>query len=138
MLLVLAASPDVQLANIAGVTPLMSAAFAKSPEIMRKLLAAGARPEAVDRVKKNAAVYAAGQGCTDCLELLLAAGTPVDGRMDHELTLLMWTAGYGQEGTARLLLQRGADRSLRDDRGKTAAEIARELNYTELAQLLTP
>jgi ankyrin repeat protein len=58
--------------------------------------------------------------------------------MDHELTLLMWTAGYGHEGVARLLLQRGADRTLRDDRGKTAADIARELNFAALAQILEP
>jgi uncharacterized protein len=134
----LAARADVQLANLAGVTPLMSAAFAGSPEIVGKLLAAGARTDAVDRVKKNAAVYAAGRGCTACLEQLLQAGMPVNGRLDHDLTLLMWAAGYGHEPTARLLLQRGAERSLRDDRGKTAADIARELNYTVLAGLLEP
>ena len=50
----------------------------------------------------------------------------------------MWAAGYGQEEVARLLLQRGADRSLRDDRGKTAADIARDLNHTVLAQMLAP
>ena len=63
---------------------------------------------------------------------------PVNGRLDHDLTLLMWAAGYGQEPTARLLLQRGAERSLRDDRGKTAADIARELNHTALAGMLQP
>lgn len=134
----LAARADVQQPNLAGVTPLMAAAFAKGPEIVRKLLAAGARIDPLDRVKKNAAVYAAGQGCTDCLEALLKAGTPVNGRLANDLTLLMWTAGYGQEGTARLLLARGADRSLRDDRGKTAADIAREQDFGGLAQLLQP
>jgi len=97
-----------------------------------------ARTEPVDRVHKTAAVYAAGQGCTGCLEQLLRAGTPVNARLDHDLTLLMWSAGYGQEAAARLLLERGADRSLRDDRGKTAADIARELNHPALAQLLAP
>lgn len=134
----LRASADVQLANIAGVTPLMAAAYACQPEIVHRLLAAGARTDPVDRVKKNAAVYAAGQGCNACLEALLRTGTPVNGRLDHQLTLLMWSAGYGHEATARLLLEHGADRSLRDDRGKTAADIARELNYVELARLLAP
>lgn len=134
----LAAHADVQLANLAGVTPLMSAAYAGRPEILRKLLAAGARDDALDRVKKNAAIYAAGQGCTACLEELVKAGTSVNGRLANQLTLLMWTAGYGHADTARWLLGHGADRSLKDDRGKTAADIAREQNYLELAQLLQP
>jgi ankyrin repeat protein len=134
----LAANADVQLANLAGVTPLMAAAYAGKPEIVRKLMAAGARDDVVDRVKKNAAIYAAGQGCTACLEELFKSGLPVNGRMANELTLLMWTAGYGHTDTARWLLGHGADRSLRDDRGKTAADIAREQNYVELAQLLQP
>jgi ankyrin repeat protein len=126
----------VEQANLAGVTPLMSAAYAGSPEVVTKLLAAGARVDPVDRVKKNAAVYAAGRGCTACVDKLLQAGLPVNGRMEHDLTLLMWAAGYGNEDTVRLLLQRGADPSLKDDRGKTAADIAGELNYSTLAQLL--
>jgi hypothetical protein len=34
------------------------------------------------------------------------------------------------------LLDRGADRRVKDDRGKTAAEIARDAKYDELAELL--
>jgi ankyrin repeat protein len=134
----LAAHADVQLANLAGVTPLMAAAHAGKPQIVRKLLASGARDDSLDRVKKNAAVYAAGQGCTGCLEELLKAGTPLNVRLSNNLTLLMWTAGYGHIETARWLLGHGADPALRDDRGKTAADIAREQNYLELAQLLKP
>ena len=56
----------------------------------------------------------AGQGCAGCLEQLLQAGTPINGRSDHDLTLLMWVAGYGHEPAARLLLDRGADIDARD------------------------
>jgi hypothetical protein len=38
----------------------------------------------------------------------------------------------------RFLVQRGADRAVRDDRGMTAADIAGEQHFTALAQLLTP
>jgi len=37
----------------------------------------------------------------------------------------MWAAGQGQLDAVKLLLARGARRDLRDDRGLTAAEIAR-------------
>ena len=135
--LLLKAGADVDLANLAGVTPLMGAAFTGNVEILRKLLAAGARIEPLDRVKKNAATYAAGQGCTDCLAELLRAGTPVNAALDNELTLLMWAAAYGHEATVRWLLAQGADRSLKDGRGKTAAEMASEGGHEKVRAILT-
>jgi hypothetical protein len=35
------------------------------------------------------------------------------------------------------LLERGADAALKDDRGKTAADIARESRHAEVAELLS-
>lgn len=134
----LEARADANLANLAGVTPLMAASYAAKAELVSKLLAAGAGMGAVDRMRKNAAIYAAAQGCTGCLAELLKAGTPVNGRLDADLTLLMWAAGSGQDEAARLLVEQGADRSLRDDRGKTAADIAREANHAALARWLQP
>jgi ankyrin repeat protein len=132
----LKAGADVNLANLAGVTPLMGSAFSGKVEVVRKLLAAGARIEPLDRVKKNAATYAAGSGCADCLAELLRAGTPVNGRLENELTLLMWAAAYGHEATVNLLLAQGAERGLKDNRGKTAADMAREGNHLNVARLL--
>jgi ankyrin repeat protein len=37
---------------------------------------------------------------------------------------------------ARLLLARGADREARDNRGRTAADVARLLGYVDVAQEL--
>lgn len=132
----LKANADVNLANLSGVTPLMGACFSAKPEMVRKLLVAGAKVEPLDRVKKNAATYAAASGCTDCLTELFKAGVQVNARLDNELTLLMWAAAYGHEAAARLLLERGAERALKDNRGKTAADLARDGNHLALAQLL--
>jgi hypothetical protein len=134
----LKAGADVNLANIAGVTPLMGAAFSANPDIFRKLLAAGAKFEPLDRVKKNAATYAAASGCTPCLGELLRAGSIVNAPLENQLTLLMWAAAYGHEATVRLLLEQGADRNLKDNRGKTAADMAREGNHLAVAKLLEP
>ena len=130
------ANADVNLANIAGVTPLMGAVFSGNAEIVRKLLAAGAKIDPLDRVKKNAATYAAGKGCTDCLVALIEAGTAVNARLENELTLLMWAAAYGNESSVRLLLSKGADRSLNDSRGKTAENMAREGGHETVSTLL--
>jgi uncharacterized protein len=75
-------------------------------------------------------------GCAACLSELLRAGAPVNARLDNNLTLLMWAAAYGHAPTVRLLLEQGADRSLKDNREKTAAAMAREGNHLALAQLL--
>ena len=130
------ANADVNLANIAGVTPLMGAVFSGNAEIVRKLLAAGAKIDPLDRVKKNAATYAAGKGCTDCLVALIEAGTAVNARLENELTLLMWAAAYGNESAVRLLLSKGADRSMKDSRGKTAKNMAREGGHETVSTLL--
>ena len=132
----LKAGADVNLANLAGVTPLMGAAFSGEPQIVRKLLSAGAKIEPLDRVKKNAATYAAGVGCTECLLELMRAGTPVNTTLENNLTLLMWAAAYGHESSVRLLLDQGADRALKDSRGKTAADMAREGHHQNVVSLL--
>jgi ankyrin repeat protein len=48
----------------------------------------------------------------------------------------MWAAAYGYTGTAKLLLERGADASARDNRGKTALAMAMEGGHKETEQLL--
>ncbi|MBS0445781.1 MAG: ankyrin repeat domain-containing protein [Proteobacteria bacterium] len=56
----LAAKADPSKATVAGVTPLMAASYGGNGEIGRRLLAAGARVDPVDRMHKPAAAYAAG------------------------------------------------------------------------------
>ena len=55
---------------------------------------------------------------------------------DNELTLLMWAAGSGQDAMVRFLLDRGADKSLKDNRGLTALAIARDAKQAVAARLL--
>ena len=54
----------------------------------------------------------------------------------HSLTALMWAAGYGHTQTVRSLLAAGARADLKDDRGKTAIDIAREGNFSETMKVL--
>lgn len=107
----------------------MSAVFVGHAGIMRKFLDAGAKVDSLDRVKKNAAIYAAATGCSDCLMALLSHGTQVNALLENDLTLLMWGTGYGHEAVVRALLSAGADRTLKDNRGKTAVDMAREGNH---------
>jgi len=90
------------------------------------LLDKGADVTAVDRLQKNAMTYAAGEGHTAIVKLLLARGVDPNAVYRNELTALMWAAGYGRVDTMRALLDAGAKPGLKDDRGKTALDIARD------------
>jgi ankyrin repeat protein len=70
------------------------------------------------------------------VRLLLGAGVDPNATYAHALTALMWAAGYGRTDTADALLKAGARVDLRDDRGKTALDIAREENFPETVKLL--
>jgi len=131
-----AAGTDVNLAAANGVTPLMAAAHGGYTDIVRKLLAQGADVNAVDQLRKTAMVYAAGEGRTEVVVLLLHAGIDANALYAHDLTALMWAAGYGQSATVRALLEAGAQTELKDDRGKSALDIAREGNFAATAKLL--
>jgi ankyrin repeat protein len=134
--LMLDAGTDVNLAAVNGITPLMAAAYSGRTEIAAQLLAKGARVDAVDRLMKNAMIYAAGEGRTEVVKLFVGRGVNPNALYEHELTALMWAAGGGHGETVRLLLDAGAKTDLKDDRGKTAADIARELNFEDVAKLI--
>jgi ankyrin repeat protein len=132
----LRAGTDVNLAALNGVTPLMAAAFGGQIDIARELLARGADVGAVDRLRKSAMVYAAGEGHTEIVKLLLTHGVDADTIYANDLTALMWAAGQGKAEAVRALLDAGARTDLKDNRGKTAADIAHELKHEDVARLI--
>ena len=132
----LAADADVNLAAVNGITPLMAAAYGGHADMVKTLLDRGAKPDPVDRLKKNAMTYAAGEGHTAVVKLLIARGVDPNAVYEHGLTALMWAAGYGRVDTVRALLDAGARADPRDDRGKSALDIARENNQQAAVSLL--
>jgi ankyrin repeat protein len=90
----------------------------------------------IDRLKKTAAAYAAGNGCVECMQALLAAGVTVNARLHNDLTLLMWAAPYGQVAMVNYLLEQGADKNAKDNRGQTALDLAREAKQDAVVPLL--
>jgi len=134
--LLLAAGADVNLAAVNGITPLMTAAYAGHVEMVGTLLDKGAAIGATDRLKKNAMTYAAGEGHTAVVKLLLVRGVDPNAVYEHGLTALMWAAGYGRVDTMRTLLDAGARADPKDDRGKTAIDIARENNQSAAVAVL--
>ena len=134
--LLIDAGADINQPALNGITALMAAAYEGQTEMAGQLLARGANPTALDRLQKNAMIYAAGEGRTSVVTLLLANKVDPNAVYDNNLTALMWAAGFGKTDTVRAMLAAGANPKLKDSRGKTAADIAREQNFVETAQLL--
>jgi ankyrin repeat protein len=134
---------DPNIPGRGGLRPLAAAAYTGSADSAALLLKHGADPNALDDEGKGAIVFAAGRANASIVALLLDAGVDINRRYAHGLTALMWAAGYDEasgvedvDATLKLLIGRGAARDLKDDRGKTAADIARALGHSRAAQQL--
>ena len=69
------------------------------------------------------------------MELLAANGADLDARDETQSTLLMHFARLGKTEPVQWLLASGADRSARNQSGKTAATFARK--HATISRLLT-
>jgi ankyrin repeat protein len=134
---------DPNIPGRSGERPLAAAAFNGEADTVALLIKRGADPNALDDDGKGAMVYAAGRAYAPIVGELLDAGVDVNRRYGHGLTALMWAAGHDAsegsqdvEATLNLLLARGADRDAKDDRGETAADIARHLGHARELKIL--
>lgn len=72
----------------------------------------------------------------ETLKVLIQADAHLDAKQAGGFTPLMGAAGSGLEEIARALLSAGADKSVRDDEGKTARDHALDKNQPTTAKLL--
>lgn len=100
---------DAQAPN--GNTALMMAAYQKNKAAVQALLEKGAQ---VNRPGFTALHYAAAAGDLDIMKLLLEHHAYIDAESPTGTTPLMLAAQEGQEAAVQLLLQEGADASLKD------------------------
>jgi uncharacterized protein len=121
-----------------GFTALHFACFFGQPEAARLLLERGA---AVDVVAANptrvmALHSAASARNLEAARLLLERGAPVNARQQGGWVPIHAAAQNGDKAMVELLLGHGADASLTNDAGKTAADVAREKGHAEIVALL--
>jgi ankyrin repeat protein len=121
-------------------TALMMAALRGRLEWVQRLAQKGA---ALSRPGWSPVHYAcSGPDGVDVLRFLLDRGVALDARSPNGSTPLMMAARYGSHDAVELLLKRGANVRLRNDRDLTAADFARlggrERLAGQLAQLATP
>lgn len=132
---VLLAHPELKVdaTNSTDETPLMMAALRGAIEPARRLIERGAR---VDRAGWTPLHYAASGPSVAMVKLLLDRGAPVDARSPNGTTPLMMASRYGVEEAAVLLLERGADVSLRNQLDLGAGDFARAAGREALAKRL--
>jgi ankyrin repeat protein len=122
-----------------GHTPVGLAAFFAPASTVRLLLDRGADVHAAARngMKVQALHAAVASRNAEAVALLLDRGADPNARQQVGYTPLMGAANAGREDLVDLLLRHGADRTLVNDEGKTAADIARERGHAAVAARLS-
>ncbi|MEO5742418.1 MAG: ankyrin repeat domain-containing protein, partial [Vicinamibacterales bacterium] len=150
------ANPNAPL--LTGETPLMAASRAGKPAVVEALLAKGANPNARGARAQTALMWAVAQKHADVVALLLGRGADVHARTDqwsqmmavppHGLaeynrmiphgrdTALMFAARAGDDVSARLLVEAGADVNDHDAWGVSATTLAAFAGYGDVARYL--
>jgi ankyrin repeat protein len=146
---------DVNAAPVTGFTPLMESAAAGNVTAVRLLLGKGANVNAVSQAIGTAPgpdpksgpvnlrsytplLLAASSGSPGLIAMLLDAGADINATDARKLTPLMLATAADHQNldVMRLLIQRGADQTLRGTQLGTAAEWATKLGAPEGIALL--
>ena len=114
-------------------TPLMMAAMRGNLDWTQRLLDRGA---AINRTGWTPLHYAASGPEVAVVKLLLDRGAVIDAPSPNSTTALMMAARYGPHDSVELLLQRGANPKLRNQRQMTPADFASSVGREPLARLL--
>jgi ankyrin repeat protein len=157
---------DVLLANGAdvdarenwhGQTALMWAAAEGHPEMIRRLIEAGADVNALSNVREwerqrsdeprdkwlppggfSALLYAAREGCTDCVPVLAEAGANLDQTTAENISGVVLALINGHYDTAMALLEAGTDPEIYDYTGRGTLYAAADFNTMPMSNRPSP
>ena len=114
-------------------TPLMLASLRGHTELARELIA---RQADVNKTGWTPLHYAATRGHLDIMRMLLEAHAYIDAESPNGTTPLMMAAHYGTPQAVRLLLDEGADPTLKNQLGLSAIDFAQRANRADVASAI--
>ncbi len=89
-----------------------------------------------DKHDGTALIWAAINGHTEIVEILLNFGADGNKQMTFGFTALMDAAENGHTEVVELLIDEGAKVNLKDNKGRTALMLASQEGHTEIVELL--
>lgn len=125
---------DLEAKAYNGDTALMIAAYKGNKPAVEALLA---REVEVNRPGWTALHYAAAVGNNEIVQLLLDKSAYIDAESPNKTTPIMMAAMSGHILTVKLLLDEGADATLKNDVGMTAIDFARKFDHEDIVEGLT-
>jgi uncharacterized protein len=117
-----------------GDTALMIASFKGNLAAVKSLIDKGAE---VNKTGWTPLHYAASIGNNDIVSLLLEKSAYIDAESPNKTTPIMMAARAGHIMTVKLLLDEGADATLKNDAGMTAIDFAQKHEFKDIAEGLT-
>ena len=117
-----------------GDTALMLAAFGGSLPAVTILVEAEAE---VNQPGWTALHYGAASGSTEVVAYLLENHAYIDAEAPNGLTPLMMAVVFGKKAVVQLLLEQGADATLRNEKGQTAMDLAKQNAREDLIEILS-
>ncbi|MEX8194903.1 ankyrin repeat domain-containing protein [Comamonas guangdongensis] len=127
---------DVNLASRQNETPLMMACIKGHLDIARELIKRGADVNREGWTPLHYAASADTPQTLDIVKLLLEESAYIDAASPNGTTPLMLAAQYSSEAVVRLLLEEGADITLRNQRNLMAVDFARLVDRRYMVELL--
>ncbi len=114
-------------------SPLMMASLKGHAALVRKLIARDAH---VNKPGWAPLHYAATGGHLEIMRILLEEHAFIDAESPNRTTPLMMAAHYGSTAAVKLLLEEGADATMRNELGLSAVEFAQRGNRKDAADMI--
>ncbi len=127
---------EVDLRNRQDETPLMLALLKGHMGIVRVLIERGADVYKTGWTPLHYAAAYPGKGAVEQVQLLLEHHAYIDAESPNKTTPLMMAARYGSADVVKLLLEQGADASLRNELNLGAIEFAQQAARPTVAELI--
>lgn len=127
---------DLDQAGENGRTPLMVASAAGRLEVVKVLLKKGANPQACGFRLMTPIHEACSNGQVEVAKCLIDLRAELNSVSSDGLTPLMCAAAWGYTNVVQLLLNKGANKLMKDNLGATAIDIAREKGEHTLADFI--